>query len=184
MPVRPQRSDLAIAVGRRLRELREGRGISVSELARRAAIGKGTLSELETGQRNPTIETLFALTTALEVPISAVLHDAGGSPEEKASISGDAIDAELVARLADAGSTSELYRIRVRAGCRQASEPHSAGVTEHWIVYAGTVLMGPEDELIRVGPGDSATFAGDVPHSYEVEGDEDVAAALLVHYPS
>ncbi|HEY9293380.1 MAG TPA: helix-turn-helix transcriptional regulator, partial [Microlunatus sp.] len=51
-----------MAVGRRLREVRVSRGLSLSELARQAGIGKGSLSEIETGRRNPTLETLYALT--------------------------------------------------------------------------------------------------------------------------
>ncbi len=62
--------ELAQEVGARLRRLRQDRGLSLSELARRSGVGKGTLSELETGQRNPTLETLYALTTALEAPLS------------------------------------------------------------------------------------------------------------------
>ncbi|MCM2416499.1 helix-turn-helix transcriptional regulator [Streptomyces sp. RKAG290] len=52
-------------LGRRLRALRQEQGLSLSELSRRSRVGKGTLSELESGQRNPTLETLYALTTAL-----------------------------------------------------------------------------------------------------------------------
>lgn len=55
-------------VGRRLKQLRVDSGLSLSELARRSGVGKGTLSELETGRRNPTLETLYALTTALGRP--------------------------------------------------------------------------------------------------------------------
>lgn len=65
-------------VGRRLRELREERGLSLSALARRSGTGKATLSELEAGRRNPTLETLYALTTALGVSLSAALTDPRG----------------------------------------------------------------------------------------------------------
>lgn len=68
--------ELAQEVGERLRRLRQDGGLSLSELARRSGVGKGTLSELETGQRNPTLETLYALTTALKVPLSTVVGPA------------------------------------------------------------------------------------------------------------
>ena len=91
-------------VGRRLRRLREERQLSLSALARRSGVGKATLSELEGGQRNPTLETLYALTTALGVPLSTVLADplsaalTPGSP--RAGASGDAVTAVLTYRLA------------------------------------------------------------------------------------
>jgi transcriptional regulator with XRE-family HTH domain len=183
MPDRPVRSALSSATGARLRELREARNLSVSELARMTGLGKGTLSELESGRRNPTLQTLFSVTTALGVPISAALPPGEVQQPEAVTISGEAIDAVLVDRFLDAAATTELYRVRIRAGRAQDSEPHGPGVTEHWIVYAGTVTMGPLDRLVQLGPGDSTSFTADVPHRYVVEGAGDVAATLLVRYP-
>jgi transcriptional regulator with XRE-family HTH domain len=183
MPVRPVRSPLSVATGARLRELRQARGLSVSQLARQTGLGKGTLSELESGRRNPTLQTLYAVTTALGVPLSAALPPGEVQQPGAAAIRGDAIEAILVDRFVDAASTTELYRTRLRAGRRQDSEPHAAGVTEHWIVYAGAVTMGPVDRMVHLGPGDSTSFTADVPHRYLVDAGEDVAATLLVRYP-
>ncbi|MGW2658875.1 helix-turn-helix domain-containing protein, partial [Streptomyces sp. NPDC001478] len=81
-------------VGRRLRALRRERELSLSELARRSGVGKGTLSELESGSRNPTLETLYALTTALGLPLSAALAEppatAGPGPA-RTTVSGSAV---------------------------------------------------------------------------------------------
>jgi transcriptional regulator with XRE-family HTH domain len=183
MPARPVRSAISVATGARLREMREDRGMSVSELARLTGLGKGTLSELESGRRNPTLQTLYAVTTALGVPLSAALPPGEVEQPGSASISGEAIDAVLVDRFVDAAATTELYRVRLRAGREQDSEPHAEGVTEHWIVYAGAVAMGPVGRLVGLGPGDSTRFTADVPHRYVVKGAEDVAATLLVRYP-
>jgi XRE family transcriptional regulator, regulator of sulfur utilization len=184
MPARPVRSPLSSITGARLRALREARDLSVSQLARMAGLGKGTLSELETGRRNPTIETLYAVTTALGVPISAALPPGEVQELDAAPISGDAIDAVLIDRFVDASCTTELYRTRLRAGRRQDSQPHMEGVTEHWIVYAGTVTLGPLDRLVHLGPGDSTSFTADVPHRYVVDPAADVEATLLVRYPA
>ena len=183
MPARPVRSPLSSATGARLRGLREARSLSVSELARMTGLGKGTLSELESGRRNPTLQTLYAVTTALGVPLSAALPPGEVQQPDAAPISGEAIDAVLVDRFVDTAATTELYRVRIRAGRRQDSEAHAAGVTEHWIVYAGAVTMWPVHRPVRLGPGDSTTFTADVPHRYVVEEGDDVAATLLVRYP-
>jgi len=177
-PRRPPRSELAVTIGARLRELREHSGVSLGHLAAEAGIGKGSLSELETGRRNPTLDTLFRVTTALGVPLSAALP-----PGETRAPSGDAIEAVLVDRFADAAATNELYRVSIAAGRRQDSAPHASGVTEHWIVYAGALELGPVEKAVRLGAGESTTFAGDVPHAYRAVGHTDVAAALLVRYP-
>ena len=179
----PDSSDFAAAVGARVRELREARGTSLGALAKATGLGKGTLSELECGRRNPTLATLFAITTALEVPISAALPPAKAGKREGAPIRGDAIEASLVDRFHDISAVTELYRVTMTAGREQHSEPHSPGVTEHWIVYAGAVELGPLDAMVRVGPGESTSFTADVPHRYRVLSDEDVQATLLFRYP-
>ncbi|MFG2873566.1 helix-turn-helix domain-containing protein [Streptomyces sp. NPDC048337] len=171
--------DLATQVGARVRMLRTERGISLSELARRSQVGKGTLSELESGRRNPTLETLYALTTALDVPLSAALHTTGPSAE----ISGAAVDAVLTERFEDASAVTETYRVRIRAGSTQESAGHTPGTTEHIVVLAGTVRVGPLDApALRVGPGEHATWAADVPHLYQAP-ENDVDALLVIRYP-
>lgn len=180
---RPPRSALALAVGARVRELREARGISLGALAAEGGIGRGTLSELETGQRNPTLETLFAITTALGVPLSAALPAGETQAPGAVAVSGEAIEAVLIDRFIDVAATTELYRVIVVAGRTQDSAPHTSGVTEHWIVYTGVLDLGPISAPVRLGAGDSTTFVGDVPHRYQAHDDADVAATLLVRYP-
>jgi transcriptional regulator with XRE-family HTH domain len=183
-PERTPHSDLAVAIGARVRELRVAKRVSLGALAAEAGIGKGTLSELETGRRNPTIETLFAVTTALGVALSAVLPLGDAWAAGAVAVSGEAIEAVLVDRFVDVAATTELYRVRIPAGGIQDSAPHATGVTEHWILYAGVLELGPIAQPVRLGAGESTTFTGDVPHRYRVEGDEDVAATLLVRYPT
>ncbi|WP_406376575.1 helix-turn-helix domain-containing protein [Streptomyces sp. NBC_00647] len=165
-------------VGLRLRELREAQGLTLSELARRSSIGKGTLSELESGRRNPTLETLYAVTTAIKVPLSAALSDLP-SP---AQISGDAVDAVLIERFEAEDSVAETYRVRIRAGTRQESAPHATGTSEHVIVLAGTARVGALDAPVLIGPGMHGSWAADATHLYEAPSG-DVEALLVVRYP-
>src|SRR6187402_2099842 len=57
-----------------LRRERERSGISLTELARRAGLAKSTLSQLEAGAGNPSIETLWSLGVALGVPFSRLVE--------------------------------------------------------------------------------------------------------------
>jgi len=182
--VKPNRSPLAGAVGARLRALRKAQGISAAELARRARVGKATLSELEAGQRNPTLETLYALTKALGAPLSAALPVDDAPLDGGDAVHGAAVDAALVERFVDVGVTTELYRVAIRAGRRQVSAPHATGVTEHLVVFAGEALVGRAANPVQVRAGASATWAADVEHVYAGVGDVDVAAALLMRHPS
>src|ERR1700727_3719552 len=56
-----------------LRRERRRTGLSLTEVARRAGIAKSTLSQLESGTGNPSLETLWAICVALDVPFSRLL---------------------------------------------------------------------------------------------------------------
>jgi transcriptional regulator with XRE-family HTH domain len=49
-------------------------GLSLAEIARRAGIAKSTLSQLEAGNGNPSLETLWALCVALDIPFARLLE--------------------------------------------------------------------------------------------------------------
>lgn len=172
--------DIAVQVGVQLRALRDARGLSLSEVARRAQVGKGTLSELETGRRNPTLDTLFAITTALEVPLSAALPAPSSVGPH---VSGDAVDAWLVERRDGAGGSTEVLRLQVRSGRTQRSAAHAAGVTEQVLVVDGVLVLGAESDPVRVGAGEVLTYSGDRPHVFTAEGGRDASAVLVMRYP-
>ena len=163
-------------VGARVRALRAERGMSLSELARRAGVGKATLSGLEAGTRNPTLETLYAVTTALELPLTALVAQPG-------PVRGAAAETVLLRVFDVAAATVELYRMHLPAGAAQRSPAHHAGVTEHLTVFAGELESGPVDAPARTGPGGYAEWAADVPHGYRATGPDDVHASLLIRYP-
>ncbi len=173
----PALTDGAAEVGARVRELRGRRGLSLSELARRAAVGKATLSGLEAGTRNPTLDTLHAVAAALDLPLTTLLA------ARPSTIRGAAVEMELLRVFDDGPVTYELYRMRIPAGLTQRSPAHHAGVTEHATVFAGVLETGPVDRPLRAGPGEHVEWAADVPHGYAAVGDADVLASVLIRYP-
>src|SRR6201999_2260722 len=66
-------SEIVALVSLSLRRERARTGLSLTELAKRAGIAKSTLSQLENGTGNPSLETLWALGTALGVPLSRLI---------------------------------------------------------------------------------------------------------------
>lgn len=173
---RPALTEGAADVGRRVRELRERRGMSLSELARRAAVGKATLSGLEAGTRNPTLDTLHAVAAALDLPLTSLLT-------APTTLRGAAVRIQVLRVFDDGPVTYELCHMRIPAGLAQRSPAHHAGVTEHATVFAGVLETGPVDAPLRAGPGEHVEWAADVPHTYAAPGADDVQASLLIRYP-
>lgn len=168
-----------------LRRARTERGLSISELSRRSKIGKATLSQLESGTGNPTIETVFSLSRVLEVAISDLLdaRPPGGPTvvraEEVEALRGDGVDLRPLRRIEAGDAVFEVFDQRVRARRRQESLGHVG--TEHTIVQAGRLGVQVEGREVELGPGDYIAFDAALPHSYTAL-DGEVRSVLLLQY--
>jgi transcriptional regulator with XRE-family HTH domain len=177
----PSRFDPAI--GRRLRGVREARGLSLSGLARTAGVGKATLSGLENGTRNPTLETMYAIAAALSVPLSALTLDPGAAVSTASPVRGAAVVSELLAVYEEPAATYELLQVRVLPGAIQSSPAHPPGVVEHLTVFHGVLRAGPLTAPLTAAPGEHITWPADVPHTYQALGPDEVRASLLIRTP-
>jgi len=175
-------------VAANLRRLRAERGVSTVALARDSGVARATLAQLETGRGNPTLETLYALANALGVGLADVIAAPAVESvdvvraDEGARVAGAAVRARLVARVSPRAGI-EVYDLSLRAGRRQRSAAHPAGVVEHVLVHAGRVRVGPESAPVELGPGDYARYAANVAHVYEGL-EPGVSATLLMQAPS
>ena len=172
-------------VGRNVRRHRRAAGMSLAELAAAAGLGKSTLHALELGEGNPTLGTLWALATALRLPLGDLLDDAPTPTEvvragEGSRIDGHAVHARLLYRLAAPG-TVEVYELAID-GRQQASDPHLPGVGECLVVTRGAVRAGPSARPVDLATGDSVHYDAAQPHVYEGLQSEN-QALLLMLYP-
>ena len=61
-------------VGKKIRKLRDGTGLSQHELALKSRVDLTSISEIESGLRNPSLKTLHKIALALKVPVSKLLE--------------------------------------------------------------------------------------------------------------
>lgn len=155
-----------------IRRERNRAGLSLSGLAAQAGLSKSTLSQLEAGQGNPGVETLWAVAGALGVPFSFLfeapekqpqLIRAGQAPVVQAE--GSAFAASLLSAGAP-GRRRDLYLVALDAGAIRTAEPHPSGTMEHALLLDGHADVGPTDAIARLGPGDYYRFPADVRHRY------------------
>ena len=170
--------DLARLVGERLRAARRERGLSVGALAAAAGVGKGSLSEIENGIRNPTLSTLYAVAGALGVPLATLLTDQVG-----ARVTSPGVEARLLDVTHDDGQTVEVYRLRIEPGVCHRSVAHGPGVVEHMLVTAGRALAGRLGEETEIGTGSTARWVSDVVHTYTALGAGPVESVLVIRSP-
>jgi transcriptional regulator with XRE-family HTH domain len=169
--MQPQAPQLVIAAS--LRRERRRSGLSLSEVARRAGIAKSTLSQLEAGTGNPSIETLWAICVVLDTPFSRLLDPpqptvqvirAGEGPTVAAA------EAQYRATLLAAcppNARRDIYLLAAEPGPGRMSEPHQPGVVEHVVLTAGRALIGIAADPVELGPGDYICYPADVPHIFQ-----------------
>jgi transcriptional regulator with XRE-family HTH domain len=105
-------------VGERVASYRKDRHLKVSELARMVGVSPSLISQIERGQSQPSVATLFALAESLDVPVDAFFLKEGNSgapPEPK-----PAPERAEVAEVEPAGGGGSAQRYVVRSDTRAA----------------------------------------------------------------
>src|ERR1700752_4322176 len=72
-------SDLNRRIAERVRELRDGKGLSLDQLAGKSGVSRSMISLIERGESSPTAVVLEKLAAGLGVPLAA-LFDAPAAP--------------------------------------------------------------------------------------------------------
>ncbi|HEY1451055.1 MAG TPA: helix-turn-helix domain-containing protein [Solirubrobacteraceae bacterium] len=167
-------------IARNLRRWRTTREMTLSALAEQAGVAKSTVSLIERGQGNPSIDTVWALAAALGVPFTSLFHDE--PPPDDVSVvredDGSVIAIEdagleegLVVRhmlTRTGGALIEIYTLVLDEGAVRHAEAHVAGLFEHITIAAGSVEISTDSFKEVLNQGDLISFRADRPHTYRV----------------
>jgi transcriptional regulator with XRE-family HTH domain len=170
-----------------VRRERERLGLSVSELAKRAGVAKSTLSQLEAGVGNPSLETLWALATALNVQVTQLVAQPSSEVRVIRANEGVALRAEqsnyaaTLLAVCPAGVQRDLYRLAVEPGVPRESAPHAPGTVEHIVICSGRAQLGPVGQLVELFPGDYASYSASEGHVFEALEPHTTAVMLIEH---
>jgi transcriptional regulator with XRE-family HTH domain len=183
----PSEKALLEVIAASLRRERRRSGLSLTEVARRAGIAKSTLSQLESGVGNPSLETLWAICVALDVPFPRLVDPPPPHIQVIRAHEGPTVaaaEADYLATVLAAcppGARRDIYRIQAEPGHARASEPHMPGVVEHVVLSAGRALVGVTGEPVELAPGDYIRYPGDVAHVFEALEPGTLAVLLSEH---
>ena len=94
----PWKAQMA-ALGASIRTRRAAADLTLRELAERAQVSNAYLSQIERGVHEPSLRVLHAIASALDVPLEALLSQAGLLPREGADAmsAGGGIEAAIEA---------------------------------------------------------------------------------------
>ncbi|MEU6850031.1 XRE family transcriptional regulator [Actinacidiphila alni] len=167
----PGRAPLA-AIAESLQRERRRAGLSLAEVARRAGIAKSTLSQLESGTGNPSVETLWALSVTLNVSFAQLVDPP--RPRVRVVRAGEGVafaaeHADYVATLLASSpphARRDIFLVSAEPGAARESDPHEPGAIEHVVLSTGRALVGLTDDPVELRPGDYIAYPGDEPHVF------------------
>ena len=182
---------VARAIGDRVRQGRNSRGWTLDQLAERCGVSRRMLVSIEQGAANPSIATLLLISDALGIGLPALV-DMDRSPGLRVTRAGTAPvlwrgklggRAVLVAGT-EPPDVTELWDWTLGPGENHSSPAHAAGTRELLLVLDGQIELRVGQHAEALAEGDSASFAGDLPHGYVNASTAEMARfALTVFEP-
>jgi transcriptional regulator with XRE-family HTH domain len=169
-------------IGKRLLALRKHYKLSVSELAAKAGVSTGMISQIERDLTNPSIRTLERLRDALGVPLSALLEDESTdrairsdfSPIRRAAdrpvfhVGRDGLTKELLSPAGD--RDLQMMIIELPAGASSVDVLIGDG-EKAGLVLEGEVTLEVDGISYQLGLDDSFQFSSQLSHSVRNESD-------------
>lgn len=181
-------AELNRRIGEKLRALRTGRGLTLDQLAQLTGVSKPMLSQVERGETNPSVGTMWKIVADLGLPFSVLMEDpcpevtvvrAGTStvfPEDD----GRFLVTSLFA--ADAKHPVEIFDVLLRPGGRRVAAAHGAGVSEYITVASGSFVLVLPDGEHTLSHGDSIRFRADGRHVYFNPSQDDCLLYMVIGY--
>jgi len=193
--------DPGTGLGPRLRETREGRGLSVRELARRIGCSASLISQIERGASVPSVGVLYSLATELDSSLDYLVF--GTRPADAPARSASATGAGVVQRagcrqLIDLASgvrwerltpgsdeTTDFLEVVYSPGGHSTDErrPMRHEGREYGVILSGTLTANVGFDSYELGPGDSIAFDSATPHEYLNKTTDYVHAIWVVIRP-
>ena len=176
------------SVAATLKRLRRQKNLSLEELAQLSGVSRSMLSQIERDTTNPTVATLWRITTALGVSIDEALGSS--KPKEDLEVlPGQTLpqigssDGLMVLRvlgpMASAGA-HEWYEVTAKPKALLDSKAHAANTWEHLYVTEGEITVTSGEQRQVVVAGCLVRYRADVPHSLRNAGKAVAKAWLTV----
>ncbi|MGW0758304.1 helix-turn-helix domain-containing protein [Streptomyces sp. NPDC002814] len=141
-------------VGARIRQVRLDRGMSLRSLAREIGVSASLVSQIETGKSQPSVSTLYAITTALGITVESLFEARESVPHIAAGAAPGTVLHALAAFAADPGRRIGPL---VTPGERETLELDSGVVWERLGHVPGTDV---DFLLVTYRPGGSSSGSG------------------------
>jgi transcriptional regulator with XRE-family HTH domain len=170
----------ALAVGVRIKALREAMALSLRDLAERSGVSAPMLSQVERGDTSPTLAVAAKIASGLELSLSQLLRldEGDGVSVVRAGerLLGGRADGHRYEVLTPPvpGQRAEVSQHTLAPGSATGGpgDPpiHEPGSRETAVVLDGRLRLVCDGVAHDLGEGDAVTFDADLPHHFENPG--------------
>jgi transcriptional regulator with XRE-family HTH domain len=172
-------------LGKKIRDLRLRRGMTVQQLALASSLSKGFISQVENDRTSPSLATLSDLARALETSVAYLVveeermpHVVRAAERPRIPFAGEASQVEVLS--AQPKRNLEVLMAELPVGVPAGDQRHYHHGEECIVCLDGRVRMTCGDQIIQLEPGDSCHFDGRVPHLMENVGDERARVLIAI----
>ena len=176
-------------IGENLKRIRAEKGLSLDAVAKLSSVSKSMLGQIERGEVNPTISTVWRIANGLKVSFTSLVTRAQDGSEivRRSELEPLVEDGGKVRNFPvfpfDAERGFEMYFVEIDPGGYLPADAHNIGTQEFLTLHAGRLAVRAAEEEHVLGKGDSLRFRADVTHSYHNPGAEMVSMSMVIHYP-
>ncbi len=178
--------EIGKVIAHNLKKLREERNLSQGQLADMAGVSKVIISQIEKGDSNPTVNTIWKLTGALGLPYTSLLEMEAARAEhlKKADVSELVEDKYHIFSYypKNADRNFEIYQIEMEGGCNHSSIGHSSNSYEYVMLTEGRIIIRVNDIEYVLEEDDALYFDASVPHCYINEEAQTAKMLLIIQY--
>lgn len=165
--------NINLIIGNNLNKYRKNKGFSLDKVAEMTGVSKGMLGQMERGETNPSISTLWKIANGLHISSTFLLE---AEPVDLVIIKqndltpiSDGNDKYNVfpTFTFDFNKKFEVQIVDLEVGCVHCSQPHENGVEEYIYVSKGEFELTVKDISYNLKEGDSIKFLADKVHVYK-----------------
>lgn len=156
-----------------MRQLREARGITQQQMAKRAGLPRPTWANLESGAANPTLAVLVRVARAFRITVEELIAPPRATAKHfRASELPTRRRGEVWVKklLPDVIAGFQLERMELAPRGQMTGTPHTPGTREYLTCETGVIELVASGVSYRLEPGDVVVFRGDQKHSYHNPG--------------
>lgn len=178
-------------LGRKLRAVRERRGLTLREVAGAAGVSESLVSQIERDRVSPSVDTLLSLARCLEVDLDYLFEDVPRVPRavivregERASRNVGGVRYEQLTAMTDASEQHaiEAVIVEIPPGGERGSRVYGHPGKELGVILEGSAELDHGRETYVLARGDSVSFASRTPHTLRNTG-AGTLRALWVNTP-